>query len=257
MIVDSHTHINDPAFINDVEGYIKLSSLANVKAFLCIGYDLKSSIESVKLANQYPNIYAAVGIHPTETKSASEKDLLEIEKLLNNPKVIAVGEVGLDFYWDKEEKIKNLQLNWFNKFIDLANRYHKPIIIHSRDAINLTYETLLNHKVNKAGIIHCYSAGKDYVKRYLELGYYFGIGGTVTFKNAISVKEAVKEIPLDRLLLETDAPYLAPTPYRGKQNHSQYIPLVIKEISYIKGINAEEIEKETTKNFEKLFSVKL
>lgn len=256
MIIDSHVHINDEAFISNPDKYIKEAEASNVKAFLCVGSNLETSKQAVELASKYKSVWAAVGVHPSDVKSMGPNDLALIDKMFNNPKVIAVGEVGLDYYWGKDKKVQQQQIEYFIKFIELANKHNVPIIIHSRDAINATYEILRDHKVNKAGIIHCYSAGKDYVKRYIELGYYFGIGGTVTFKNAISVKEAVEAIPLDRLLLETDAPYLAPTPHRGEQNHSKYIPLIIDEIARLKGIDHKTIEDKTTENFEKLFSVK-
>lgn len=256
MIIDSHVHLNDPEFRDHIDKYIEEAGQAGVKAFLCVGANLASSIEAVEIAHKYPNVYASVGIHPTDTQHESFDALTKFDELLKDPKVIAVGEVGLDYFCEKKTpEVEARQLEWFHKFIDLANKHNKPIIIHSRDAIDATYNVLKEHKVNKAGIIHCYSAGKDYVKRYTELGYYFGIGGTVTFKNARSVKEAVEIIPLDRLLLETDAPYLAPTPHRGEKNHSKYIPLMIQEISNLKGIDAKTIEEQTTKNFYTLFSV--
>ncbi|MCQ2796552.1 MAG: TatD family hydrolase [Bacilli bacterium] len=256
MIIDSHVHINDDAFIGNPDKYIKDAEASNVCVFLCIGSNLKTSQQAVEIADKYPNVWAAVGVHPSDVKSMGPNDFALIDEMFKNPKVIAVGEVGLDYFWDKDKKAQEEQVEWFHKFIDLANKHNVPIIIHSRDAINATYEILRDHPVKKAGIIHCYSAGKDYVKRYVELGYYFGIGGTVTFKNALSVKEAVEAIPIDRLLLETDAPYLAPTPHRGEQNHSKYIPLIINEIARLKGIDNKVIEDKTTENFEKLFSVK-
>ncbi len=257
MIIDSHVHLNDPKFRDDIDNYIKEANSSNVGLLLCVGANLSTSIEAVEIANKYPNVYASVGIHPTDTLHESFDALNKFDELLKDPKVIAVGEVGLDYFCEKKTiEVEARQLEWFHKFIDLANKHNKPIIIHSRDAIDATYNVLKEHKVNKAGIIHCYSAGKDYVKRYTDLGYYFGIGGTVTFKNARSVKEAVEIIPLDRLLLETDAPYLAPTPHRGETNHSKYIPLMIDEIANLKGITNKEIEEKTTENFFRLFNVK-
>ena len=194
MIIDSHMHINDEAFINDVSKYIKEANASNVKAFLCVGSNLETSKQAVEIANKYPNVYATVGVHPSDVKSMGPNDFALIDEMFKNPKVIAVGEVGLDYFWDKDKKVQEQQVERFIKFIELANKHNVPIIIHSRDAINATYEILRDHPVKKAGIIHCYSAGKDYVKRYIELGYYFGIGGTVTFKNAVSVKEAVEVI---------------------------------------------------------------
>lgn len=253
MIIDSHSHLNHEDFINDLDRYIKESEENNVKGFLCVGWDLKSSINAVKISEKYQNVYAAVGIHPSDVKLMKENDFNEIEKLLANKKVIAIGEIGLDFYWEKDKKEQDKQKEYFIKFIELANKHNLSIVIHSRDAINATYEIVKENKVNKAGIMHCYAAGKDYVKKYTDLGFYLGIGGVVTFKNAVNVKEAVKEMPLDRLLLESDAPYLTPEPHRGEQNHSKFIPLTLKEISKIKKIDEKTLENLTTNNFKNLF----
>lgn len=256
MIVDSHSHLNHEDFINNIDEYMKEAKENGVTHFLCVGWDLKSSIDAVSIANKYSNVFAAVGVHPSDIKKMKEDDFNKIEELLNNEKVVAIGEIGLDFYWDKDKNVQEQQKEYFIKFIDLANKHNLPVVIHSRDAINATYEILNEHRVNKGGVMHCYPAGKEYVDRFVKLNFYFGIGGVVTFKNAVSIKEAVKIIPLDRLLLESDAPYLTPVPFRGTQNHSKYIKYSLKEISFLKEINSEEIEKSTTENFIRLFSVK-
>jgi len=253
MIIDSHSHLNHPDFINNIDKYIKEAAENNVKGFLCVGWDLKSSIAATNIANKYKNVYAAVGIHPSDIKTMKENDIDEIEKLLINKKIIAIGEIGLDFYWEKDKKEQAKQKEYFIKFIKLANKHGLPIVVHSRDAINATYEIIKKNKVNKGGIMHCYAAGKQYVKNYVELGFYFGIGGVVTFKNALNVKEAVIEMPIDRILLESDAPYLTPVPFRGTANHSKYIPLTLKSISEIKEIDEKTIENITTNNFKNLF----
>ena len=254
MFIDSHSHLNHEDFINNIDEYLSEAKSGNVDAFLCVGWDVISSINAIKIAEKYDNVYAAIGIHPSDVLKASIEDFSKIESLVNHPKVVAIGEIGLDFYWNKEQKDKDIQIDWFKRFLSLANRYHKPVVIHSRDAIDLTYQILKENIVESKGVIHCYQAGKDYVKRYVELGYYFGIGGVATYKNALSLKEAIKIIPIDRLLLETDAPYLAPSPYRGSKNHSKYIPLIASEIALLKGINVDDIEKCSTSNFYNLFN---
>ncbi len=256
MFIDSHSHLNHETFIDNIDQYIKECDEVNVKGFLCVGWDLKSSIDAVNIAKRYPNVYAAVGVHPSDVKKMDEDDFNKIEKLLSNPKVVAVGEIGLDYYWEKDINEKKRQIEYFIKFINLANKHNLPIVIHSRDAINDTYEVLNNNKVNKGGILHCYPAGKEYVERFTKLGFYFGIGGVLTFKNSRVLKEAVEVMPLDCILLETDAPYLTPVPFRGTENHSKYLPYVAKELANIRKISIEELEKITTNNFDLLFSVK-
>lgn len=256
MIIDSHSHINHEFFIKDSKRYIEEAANSGVDAFICVGWDITSSINAIKLSKNYSNVFAAIGIHPSDVKDINEKTIEELENLIKCNKIIAIGEIGLDFYYEKDKKEQDKQLEYFIKQINLANKYNLPIIVHSRDAINLTYETLKKYKSIKGGVMHCYAAGKDYVKRYIDLGFYFGIGGVVTFKNATSVKEAVKIIPLERLLLESDAPYLTPVPYRGQSNHSKFITYTIKQIAAIKQIDEQTIASITSQNCEKLFSVK-
>lgn len=256
MIIDSHSHINHESFIDNAKTYIDEASANGVTAFICVGWDIASSMNAIKLSKQYSNVFAAVGIHPSDVKDVDKSAMQALENLIKNNKVVAIGEIGLDFYYEKDKNEQTKQLQYFINQIDIANKYNLPVIIHSRDAVNLTYETLKQHKVKKGGVMHCYAAGKDYVKKYIELGFYFGIGGVVTFKNATSVKEAVKIIPIDRLLLESDAPYLTPVPFRGQKNHSKYIPYTIKAISDIKDITKQDIAAKTTQNCEKLFAVK-
>lgn len=253
-MIDSHTHLNDPLYINICDEYIKEAKENNVTKFLCVGYDLESSLAAVNIANKYEDVYAAIGFHPSEINKIKEGDILKLEQLIkDNKKVVAIGEIGLDFYWEKDEKQKEKQIFWFKEFIKLANKFNLPVVIHSRDAIDLTYNILNENRVNKSGVIHCYSANKYYVPKYVELGYYFGIGGVLTFKNSQTLKESVKLMPIDRILLESDSPYLTPVPFRGKPNHSKYIPYTLNEMSNLLNINKEIIDEQTSKNFVKLF----
>jgi len=255
MLIDSHSHLNHEDFINNIDQYIKESTEVNVKAFLCVGWDLKSSIDAVNIANKYKNVYAAIGVHPSDIKKMKTDDFGKIEELINNSKVVAVGEIGLDYYWEKDVEERKKQKDYFVRFINLANKHNLPVVIHSRDAINDTYEILNNNKVIRGGVMHCYPAGKEYVNRFVQLNFYFGIGGVVTFNNAKTLKEAVNAMPLDRIILETDSPYLTPVPFRGTSNHSKYLPYIAKEVANLRNISLEIIEKQTCENFYKLFAV--
>lgn len=255
MLIDSHCHINDPVYENNPEAYVKEALDNGISLMLVVGYDLKSSKKAVEIAEKFENVYAAVGIIPAEVKNAKHSDLKEIEKLLVSKKVIAIGEIGLDYYWDKEDSLKNNQLIYFEKQIDLANKHHLPVSIHCRDAYEDCYMTLKHHPVKKLGIIHCYSGSFEMSRLFTELGYLLGLGGTCTFKNAIKPKEVAKHVDRNKYVLETDAPYLAPTPYRGELNHSKYLPLVRDEIAELKGIDPKEVEEDTNRNFNKLFNL--
>ena len=252
-MIDSHCHINDKAFINREQEYIENANKVGVDIFLVVGCDLEMSIKAVEAASKYKGCYAAVGIHPSDSKFAKEGDLDEIEKLLNNNKVIAIGEIGLDYYWDKEESVKQHQKEYFIKQIDLANRYNLPISIHCRDAYEDCLNILKAHPVKCGGVMHCYGGSKEMMPEFIKLGFYIGIGGTVTFKNAVKIKEVAASVPSDRYLLETDAPYLAPTPHRGEENQSMYIPLIRDQIAQLRNVDPKQVELETNNNFKTLF----
>ena len=254
-MIDSHCHINDPAYLSDPAKYVHEARRAGVTLMLVIGYDLKSSIDAVNIANEYEEVYAAVGIHPSEIKKMGEHDLNEIEKLLSNKKVLAIGEIGLDYHWDKEEEIRRAQVHYFEKQIELANKYHLPIVIHSRDAINDTLTVVKNHTPKHGGILHCYAGSKEMVKDFSKFGLLFGIGGTVTFKNAITIKEVAKHVDNHMYVLETDAPYLAPTPHRGEMNHSKYLHLIAEEVANIRGEEVETVVANSDANFKRLFKL--
>lgn len=256
-MIDTHTHINDDLYINEDDKYLEKSFLAGVKQFLVIGYDYFSSLTALNLAKKHPDvIFASLGIHPSDVKKRKENDLKKIEDLIDKKYVKAIGEIGLDYYWDKDENIQKEQKEYFIKQIDLANKYHLPIVVHTREAINETYQILKDHPCISGGIIHCYPGSKEMIKQFTDLGYLIGIGGVVTFKNGIKLKEVAREIPLDKFVLETDAPYLAPTPYRGKPNHSKYLPLIAEEIAKLKGLDKEVIIQNSDQNFIKKFLTK-
>lgn len=255
MLIDSHCHINDPLYLAKAKAYVDEARSNNVSTMLVVGYDLKSSIDAVRIANQFENVYAAVGIIPAEVKNMKINDLKEIEKLLSDKKVIAIGEIGLDYYWDKEESLKNAQKNVFVEQIKMANKHNLPVSIHCRDAYQDLLYLLKKHPINKKGIIHCYSSSVELAKEFYKLGYLLGLGGTVTFKNAITPKEVAKHVPDDGYVLETDAPYLTPTPHRGEINHSKYLSFVRDEIANLKGVDSSKVEEDTSRNFNKLFSL--
>ena len=254
-MIDSHCHINDEAFINREEEYIKEAFDAGVHHFLVVGCDLKTSKKAVEIANRFDCCFAAIGIHPSDSKNAGKNDLEEIESLISNNEVIAIGEIGLDYYWDKEDKIKENQKNYFIKQIDLANKYDLPISIHCRDAYEDCLNILKVHPVKRGGVMHCYGGSKEMMHEFLKLGFHIGIGGTVTFKNAVKIKDVAAVVPSDRYLLETDAPYLAPTPHRGEQNHSKYIPLIVEQIALLRNVDPKQVVKDTTANFYKIFKL--
>ena len=241
MIFDTHCHLNSPELYPDYVQYISNATVVGVTRFMVVGYDLDSSKKAVEIAKAYPNIcYAAVGIHPSEILKCQPNDLKEIEELLKEDVVKAVGEIGLDYHWD--DVPSNIQKEWFEKQIKLAHQYHKPIVIHTRDAAADTYNILYKNKeyINK-GIMHCYSGSAEMVEQYVSLGMYISLGGPLTFKNARVPKEVVRVVPKDRLLFETDSPYLAPHPFRGKQNEPALITLVIKEAANILQMNYQEL----------------
>ena len=201
------------------------------------------------MSEQYPFIYAAVGVHPSDTEELNEEKMAWLKEVSKKEKVVAIGEIGLDYYWPEPDR--EIQKKWFIRQMELAQEVNLPVIIHSRDAAQDTIEILKQFPAN--GVIHCYSYTKESAKEFLKMGYYFGIGGVLTFKNAKKLKEAVMEIPMDRILLETDSPYLAPEPNRGKRNSSLNIPYVVKELAQLKGITEEEVINITTENTKRLF----
>lgn len=255
-MIDSHCHINDKAFHFKEGEYIKEAVNSGVTNFLVVGCDYLTSAKASEITFIYKECYAAVGIHPSDSKNADKDDLKRIEEILQKGhNIVAIGEIGLDYYWDKEENIKKNQKDYFIKQIDLANKYNLPISIHCRDAYEDCLRILKEHPVKRGGVMHCYGGSKEMMNEFIKLGFYIGIGGTVTFKNAVKIKEVAQVVPSDKYLLETDAPYLAPTPHRGEQNHSKYLFLVRDQIASLRNVSPEQVDKETTENFKRLFGL--
>ena len=254
-MIDSHCHINDEVFRNNPEEYIKEAGKTGVFQFLVVGCDRKTSEIAVDIAEKHSSCFAAVGIHPSDSKNAEPNDLEKIKELASNKKVIAIGEIGLDFYWDKEEEVKKNQREYFKKQIQIANEMDLPISVHCRDGIEECLQILKENPVKLGGIMHCYAGSLESAKEFIKLGFLLGFGGTVTFKNSVRPKEVVANIPSDSYVLETDSPYLAPDPYRGKENHSKYLYLIRNKIAELRNISPEQVEKETTENFKRVFRI--
>lgn len=255
-MIDSHCHLNDDLYLNKEDEYISDSKKCGVFKFLVIGSKIEDSKKAVEIASKYNEVFAAVGIHPSGVKDLKIDDLDIIKKLANSKKVIAIGEIGLDYYWEKDEAIKEKQKLFFISQIKLANELDLPISIHCRDALEDCLEILKKYPVNKKGIIHCFAGSYEQAKEFIKLGFLLGFGGTTTFKNAVKSKDVVSKIPEDSFVLETDAPYLTPVPFRGQPNHSKYLTYIRDEIASLRNVSKEAIDEITTKNFERVFDTK-
>ena len=254
-MIDSHCHINDELYKNNPAEYVKEAEKAGVFQFLVVGFDEKSSELALEIANKNKSCYAAVGIHPSDAKNAKPGDLEKIKELAKSEKAIAIGEIGLDYYWDKDESVRAQQKEFFKEQIKIANELNLPISIHCRDALEDCLQILKENPVKHGGIMHCYAGSLEMSSEFTKLGFLLGFGGTVTFKNSIRPKEVAKNVPSNSYVLETDAPYLTPHPFRGKENHSKYLYLVRDQIAELRNISPEQVEKETTNNFKRVFGI--
>ncbi len=245
--MDTHAHYEDRAFRDDADAIIKSFPANNIAAVVNVGSDVKTSRKSIQLAHTYPYVYAAVGIHPSETKGVTDADLEEIEGMLSEKKVVALGEIGLDYHYDGTDKVGQKEV--FLGQLEIAKRKRCTIIIHSRDAAEDTLNILRQARADVGTIImHCYSYSSELAREYTKLGMYFGIGGAVTFNNAKKLRSAVECIPMDRILLETDCPYMSPEPHRGERNTSLNLPHIISVIADIKGMTQRRVEEITYEN---------
>ncbi|MGL5296263.1 MAG: TatD family hydrolase [Culicoidibacterales bacterium] len=254
MFFDTHCHLNAPQLLADVHTIIDTAAEKGVDTILVVGFDRQTIIDALALAEEYDHIYAAVGWHPVDAIDCTSADLQWIESLLTHPKVVAVGEIGLDYHWDKSPHDKQQYL--LEKQLELAIKYDLPVIIHDREAHQPIYETLKKYtQKGLRGVMHSYSASSEMVKAFTDLGFMISLSGVVTFKNAKTPKKVAKETPLEHLLIETDAPYLTPHPYRGKRNEPAYVTLVAQEIADLKGISVEEVGVVTAANAKRLFGI--
>ena len=250
---DSHAHYNDERFDEDRKTILdRLYNEDKITRIVCAGYDLEKSKYAVELANEYGFLYATVGISPNDLEDFSERNLEEIEKIAKQDKVVAIGEIGLDYYWNKENK--DIQKSAFVSQIEIANKCNLPIVIHNRDAYVDTIQILKEHPVIKKGVFHCCQLNQELIKEALKLGFYISFSGNITFKSAKS-EGPVSLVPLDRFLIETDSPYLTPEPFRGTRNDSSKVKLVAQKISEIKGISLEEVAKISYENANRMFNI--
>lgn len=254
MIFDTHAHYDDEAFEEDREALLESFREAGIGAVTNIGASLKSSRTTLALIKRYPWMYGAVGVHPSESAELTEEGIKWLAQAAKEERVAAVGEIGLDYYW--EEPDHETQKKWFARQLDLARELKLPVVIHSRDAAKDTLDMMKAAKAHEiGGVIHCFSYGKEMAKEYLDMGFFLGIGGVVTFKNSRKLKEVVEYMPLERLVLETDSPYLAPVPNRGKRNSSLNLPYVIQAVAQLKGISPQEVEKAAWDNARRLYRI--
>lgn len=254
-IFDSHAHYDDEEFDNDRKEVLEELKNEGVIGIMNCSSSYKSIAKTCELINTYDFIYGAVGIHPENADEFKDEMLDEFKDIIKkNPKVKAIGEIGLDYYWD-ENPDKEIQKNVFRKHMKLAEELNLPVIIHDRDAHEDTLN-IIKEFPNVKGVVHCFSGSVEFAKECLKLGYYIGVTGVVTFKNAKKVVKVVKEVPVERLLVETDCPYMAPEPNRGKRNKSSYIKYVIEKISEIKEINPKEFNLKVNENLQNLFKIR-
>lgn len=259
MYIDSHAHYDSPVYDNDRDRLFKSFRDGGIDAVINAASDMNASYKGIELADKYNFLFAAVGVHPHEVKDMQEDNIEELKQLSQNKKAVAIGEIGLDYYYDHSPRDK--QLYWFNRQLELAAEVDLPVIIHSRDAAGECYEIIKKHykssKGKLRGVIHCYSGSVEMALDYVKMGFYIGVGGVVTFKNAKTLPEVVKTVPLDRILLETDAPYLSPEPVRGKKNDSLNLGYIAHKISNITEIPLNEVAKCTSCNVMSLFDLRL
>lgn len=253
MIFDTHAHYDDEQFNNDREELLCSMADNNVGTIVNVSAALNSCERVVNMVQDYPFMYAAVGVHPDEVGSLDDEAFARMKELFKRDKVVAVGEIGLDYYWDNESH--DIQKKWFIRQLELARELNLPVLIHSREAAGDTMEIMKEYARGLDGVIHCYSYSKEMAQEYVKMGFYIGVGGVVTFKNARKLKETVEVLPLTSIVLETDCPYLAPEPYRGKRNHSAYIRYVAEEIARLKGVTFQEVIAQTEDNAKKLYRI--
>ena len=266
MIFETHAHYDDQRYTEDREALLASLPAKGIGRIINVGASVETTKAALQLAGAHTYIYAAVGVHPSEVGGLNEESFAWLSAQTENPKVAAVGEIGLDYYWEKEEEVRECQRYWFRRQLELAAGAGLPVIIHSRDAAEDTMRILREAGVWETGVerntveggavcgvIHCYSYSPEMAEEFVRMGYAIGVGGVVTFKNAKKLKETVQRIPLQRLLLETDCPYMAPEPHRGERNDSSYLPYVAEKVAELKGISREEVERVTWENAAALF----
>ena len=254
-LLDSHAHYNDEKFDDDRDTIIKEAYNSGITTIINAGYSLESSKKAIEIANQYEFMYATVGVSPNDIEDLKGNYIEDIEELAKSYKVVAIGEIGLDYYWNKENKEKQKEI--FMEQIKLANKLDLPIVIHTREAVMDTIDILKKIECKKRGVFHCCPLNRELVKEALKLGFYISFAGPVTFKNSKNAAEIINLVPIERILIETDSPYLSPEPVRGTRNDSRNVKYIAQKIADIKGLTVEEIAKQTYKNAQKIFERKI
>ena len=252
-LLDSHAHYNDEKFDDDRDTIIKEAYNSGITTIINAGYSLESSKKAIEIANQYKFMYATVGVSPNDIEDLKGNYIEDIEELAKSYKVVAIGEIGLDYYWNKENKEKQKEI--FMEQIKLANKLELPIVIHTREAVMDTIDILKKIECKKRGVFHCCPLNRELVKEALKLGFYISFAGPVTFKNSKNAEEIVNLVPIEKILIETDSPYLSPEPVRGRRNDSQNVKYIAQKIADIKGLTIEEVAKQMHKNIEKIFNM--
>ena len=252
MFIDVHAHLNDKKFEN-IDEIITNAEQAGVEKIITAGYDITSSIEGLEIANKHTGVFATVGIHPENADDVEENYLDKLKELCKDKKVVAIGEIGLDYHFRSDNK--DLQKKILIEQIALANELNLPVVLHCRDAIGDMMTLLQEHRLKRESLLHCYSGSIESAREFMKLGFSFSFGGVVTFKNASNVINVVSNLPLEKIMLETDCPYMAPVPFRGKMNEPKFIPYIAEKIAEIKSLSVEEIAEKTTKNAEKMFKI--
>ena len=254
MIFDSHAHYDDAQFDEDRMDVLSHLKDAGVAKVVNISNGWDDLLKTLELIKQVPFLYGTVGIHPCKVSELNDERMEQMRDFCSGDKIVAVGEIGLDYYWMSDPK--EVQKEWFIRQLRLAKEVNLPVVIHSRNASQDTFDIMkAEHAGTTGGVIHCYSGSVEMAREYVKMGYFLGIGGVVTFKNSKTLKKVAAEIPLEHIVIETDCPYLAPTPYRGKRNSSAYLPMVVEEIARLRGISPEEVERVTYENAMRLYSI--
>ena len=255
MIFETHAHYDDESFNDDREALIRSLPEKGIGRIINVGASIETTKTTLELAAKYDYIYAAVGVHPSDISGLNEETFAWLKEQASLSKTVAIGEIGLDYYWDKEPEIQAKQRYWFVRQLALAQQADLPVIIHSRDAAEDTMKIMEKaYEDGIKGVIHCYSYSPEMAQEYVKMGYFIGVGGVVTFKNAKKLVKTVETISLSSIVLETDCPYMAPEPHRGTRNDSRNIPYVIAKIAEIKGVSVEEVEQTTRENAFALFT---
>lgn len=251
-IFDTHAHYDDEAFDEDREALLASLPGEGIARLVNVSSTLASCERTIELTDRYDYIYGAIGIHPSHTEELDEESFARLRRQCGLEKCVAVGEIGLDYYWDEPERA--IQQKWFRRQLNLAREVKKPVIIHSRDAAKDTVDIMTEERAEEiGGVIHCFSYTKETAQIFLDMGFFIGVGGVITFKNGRKLKEAVESIPLENIVLETDCPYLAPTPNRGKRNSSLNLPYIVSAIAEVKGVEEEAVRQAAWRNAHRLY----